>query len=491
MPSATDLANYARCSHRVFLDLNGNRAEALLPSAEVQRLWDEGREHEALVMTTLSPAVVAGATPEQRVADTHRLMAEGAPLIYHGLLHHGDLVGEPDILKRVETPSQLGDFSYAPADVKSGRATKSAKTGRIKVEYGIQLCAYAELLEGAQGVRPQAGWIVDRDAEWREVDLTLFAATYAEIRARFAAVQSGTEPTVPGWKTAACPQCGWRDRCWRILVETDDLTTMPAIGIPKREKLWAIGVKTVADLAAADSELLGKTKGLGKVARSWPARARAVKSGTAVLIEPWTPPVVDFEISYDVENLTDPFVYLHGLLIRPTGGRPFGDPRFTSADFGSFEPIIAGPTESEESVWNRFLQKVEQLTRLGSFSVLIYSPHERGVLRRLKAAYGGSEALERFEAAMIDLCKVVKRSVILPTDGDGLKVVAKHIGFKWRDSDPGGSQSIGWWKEYVEDPINNEALRDRVIDYNEDDVRASFAIRDWLLHLGESQSRQR
>lgn len=149
-----------------------------------------------------------------------------------------------------------------------------------------------------------------------------------------------------------------------------------------------------------------------------------------------------------------------------------------------FDPVCATHPETEAEVWRRFLVKVEDWTSRGSFVVYIYSPHERGVLRRLKKAYGGSDALERFEAAIVDLCKAVKRSVVLPTDSDGLKTVATHIDFHWRDTTPGGAQSITWWNEYWSEPAARSALRDRVLAYNEDDVRATFAVRDWLERFG-------
>jgi predicted RecB family nuclease len=489
VPSATEIANFARCAHRIFLDANGPAAEAAPPTAEMERLWAEGREHEARIVATLAVETASGFTAQERRASTLALMTAGAPLIYHGCLSKDDLVGEPDLLRRIETPSSLGAHAYVPVDIKVGRATKSTASETAKTEYAMQLCAYAELLEHAQGVRPQVGYIIDRTGESVEVDLSAFAATYADIRARYSAVAAGEDATIPGWSTKVCPQCAWRDRCWRVLETTDDLTTMSAIGIPKREKLWAIGVRTVADLAAADPDTLATTKGLGKVARMWPVRARAVKERRPLLLRPWTPPAVDIEISYDVENLTDPFVYLHGLLVRPTGGRAFGDADFTEVDFGSFEPVCATHRDTEEAVWQRFLAKIEALTRHASFVVYIYSSHERTVLRRLRETFGGSEALTRFEDAMVDLCAIAKRSVVFPTDADGLKTIAKFVDFHWRDADPGGSQSITWWRSYLADPQANEALRDRVLAYNEDDVRATFAIRDWLARFSLDMSR--
>jgi predicted RecB family nuclease len=43
---------------------------------------------------------------------------------------------------------------------------------------------------------------------------------------------------------------------------------------------------------------------------------------------------------------------------------------------------------------------------------------------------------------------------------------------------------MAWWAEYGDDPVTKAHLRDRVIAYNEDDVRASLALKDWLaMHL--------
>ncbi len=478
MLSATQLADLTRCNHRVFLDANGDATERLPASPERQRVWQEGREHEARIVEGLAITRIAGATYEERIAGTVALMRTGADLIYHALLASGDLVGEPDLLKRVDHTTVLGNFGYVPVDVKNGRATKSTESGTTKPAYAVQLGAYAELLEGVQGWRPSEGFIVDQHGVWQPVDLAGAATLYQDVRSRFEAVRDGREETIPGWNNE-CPECAWKEHCLRVMTERDDLTLMPGIGIPKREKLFAIGIRTRADLASAAPENLAAVKGLGKQALLWPLRARAMRTGEPVLREPWMAPDVEYEFSYDVEN-TPGFVYLHGLLLRKTGGQHFGEPTFADADFGTFDPVCAVHPETEEEVWRTFLDKLDDWTSRGSFVVYIYSPVERRFLRQLKSAYGGSSALDRFEAQIVDLWQVVKRCVVLPTGGDGLKAVATHIGFHWRDATPGGAQSMTWWGEYWKDPVANAVQRDRVLVYNEDDVRATLAIRDWL-----------
>jgi len=42
------------------------------------------------------------------------------------------------------------------------------------------------------------------------------------------------------------------------------------------------------------------------------------------------------------------------------------------------------------------------------------------------------------------------------------------------------AQGMAWWAEYQKDPAANAPLLERILRYNEDDVRATFALRDWI-----------
>ncbi len=478
----TDLVSLSRCAHRIRLDRVGDPAEQVPAGAFLQLLWEGGREHEADIVGEMDiDAVPVGPDPESRIEATRAAMAEGVPLIYHGLLRSGPMTGEPDILERIDQPSALGAFAYVPVDIKNAGAYEDGDPDRPKESYLLQLSAYAELLEAAQGWRPTIGKIVDADGVWRELQVERFRPIYLLMRARLADVLRGKEKTRPGWK-AACQQCVWQEHCWKVLTARDDVTTVAGIGEGHRERLWSIGIRTVAQLAEAGPDVLSKAKGIKEArAIAWSRQARVQKTGKPEIIAPWTPPEVDFEVSYDIEDFTpDPFVYLHGLLVRPTSAARFGSARFSEEDFGSFEPVCAElPKDDEAAVWRRFLEKVDELDARGSYAVYVYSHHEHGALRNLAKTYGGSDALTRFLRRFVDLYDVVRESVVFPADGRGLKSLARWIGFEWRDEDPGGAQSMAWWAEYLDDPRKTH-LRDRLLAYNEDDVRASFVLRDWL-----------
>jgi predicted RecB family nuclease len=61
----------------------------------------------------------------------------------------------------------------------------------------------------------------------------------------------------------------------------------------------------------------------------------------------------------------------------------------------------------------------------------------------------------------------------------GLKVLARAAGFEWRDENPSGEASMAWFASAREGADAHE-WRQRILAYNEDDCRATQALRDWL-----------
>lgn len=478
MLTATTLADFARCDHRVFLDAHGDASERATPSEHQQLLWSEGREHESEIVTSLPHVAVSPALGlEARATMTRMFMEMGEVRIYHGVLLGDGLIGEPDFLERVDAASSLGDYSYVPVEVKHGKAFTQRDGDTPKLPYALQLCAYADLLESAQGLRPMSGYVIDDRGERQEIPIDdALWQSYLTAKATAAGITAGAIATEPGYRPS-CATCSWQKKCWGDLVARGDLTTLPGIGIDKRTVLYTIGIRTIAELADAAPESLA-VKGISPKNRAaWPMRAQAMRDGVPKLVRTWTPPRADFEISYDVETC-DGEVYLHGLLVRRGGAR-----RWTrgSADdcFGTFEPVCADRAESEEHVWRRFCEKVAEIVSRGTVAVYIYTPAERSALRTLKAKYGSTPMLGLFESAIVDLKKELCASVIFPESDQGLKTLASYVGFRWRDQDPGGAQSIAWWKAYRADPVANADQRSRVLAYNEDDTRATFALLDW------------
>jgi len=80
-----------------------------------------------------------------------------------------------------------------------------------------------------------------------------------------------------------------------------------------------------------------------------------------------------------------------------------------------------------------------------------------------------------------------------PTYSNGLKDIAKYMGYRWRHADVNALESIALYFQYVENPEVNKDTIQKVIDYNEDDCRATMLVKDWLERnlLSETEGNKR
>jgi len=72
-----------------------------------------------------------------------------------------------------------------------------------------------------------------------------------------------------------------------------------------------------------------------------------------------------------------------------------------------------------------------------------------------------------------------------PTRDFSIKTIAKYLGFQWRDAHPSGAASIEWFNRWV--TSRNPDVRQRILDYNEDDCRATRVLLDGIRALTVAQ----
>ena len=82
----------------------------------------------------------------------------------------------------------------------------------------------------------------------------------------------------------------------------------------------------------------------------------------------------------------------------------------------------------------------------------------------------------------MDLLPLVKDQLVTGLPSNGLKTVAPLAGFSWRGDDVGGDLAMVRYIEATsdEDEEVRADARKWILDYNEDDVRATFHLREWL-----------
>src|SRR5207237_7600232 len=96
---------------------------------------------------------------DEAVARTRDAMKAGDEVIVQGAFRLNGWVGRTDILRRVETASDLGPWSYEVIDTKLARETKGGTV--------LQLCLYSDLVATVQGKAPTYSYIV---APWSDYE---------------------------------------------------------------------------------------------------------------------------------------------------------------------------------------------------------------------------------------------------------------------------------------------------------------------------------
>lgn len=105
-------------------------------------------------------------------------------------------------------------------------------------------------------------------------------------------------------------------------------------------------------------------------------------------------------------------------------------------------------------------------------------------MTRLADRLGVRDEVDAFLASdeWVDLLEVV-RTQLVTGRSMGLKETAPLAGFAWCFDDAGGTLAMVKYDEAVDleaDPAARAAAARWILDYNEDDVRATAALRTWL-----------
>jgi len=484
------LYNLVACPHRVYRDLFTDPSKRDPDSKFVQLLWERGTAFEAEVIASLGLPFInlSDLSSDERERRTDSAMAEGAPLIYGGRIRVEDLLGEPDLLRKVGA-------GYVAGDIKSGAGDESVDDDdnkRPKKHYAVQLALYTDILEkkGISAGRNPFIWDVHREEIVYHLDepqsgrnsdtlWNFYQAMLAEAR-RIIAKEVRTLPAL----AAVCNLCHWRTACMQEVKTLDDLTLITELGRARRDGMLPY-IRSVADLAQADADSLIRDHksiipgfGPDMLAR-FQERARLQKSAKPkpYLRERLDLPVANTELFFDIE--VDPMrdiCYLHGFLESCAGNG--AQERYVSF-------LAETPTEEQER--QAFTQAFEYVQSKMPCVIYYYSKYERTWWRKLQKRYPSVASEDAAEAIFekttaVDLYSdIVRPLTVWPTYDHSIKTLATYLDFKWRDVTASGAESIEWYHRWVES--GDEAIRQRILEYNEDDCRSTRVLLDGIRSL--------
>jgi len=469
---------YSTCPHWLWHErFSDPKKKGDIPEL-TQKLLEQGVVHEEDYIEGMDFEEVKIKDPNKAFRETIRLMQAGADLIYQGeIQYEKDGViyrGRPDLLKKKRGKSTFGNWYYRPIDIKSSRA--------IKPEQMLQLVLYADILEVVQGRFPTEVAIINRDKEMVEVEIEEKHRMKMEKRiSEMLSIMAGDKP--PLKLASKCKQSPWFAECIHEAEKAEDLALIYNLDARSHIRLRQNNINTIHDVAIMDVESLPKIPhaSLETLKRAKMQAQSLLDDKVLWRVQPDIPDA-PLKLYFDIEG--DPLLQLEYMF----GFWVVGDPKGQYAKIGQvrqykdkyFIYFLAEQPEDEEKTWNELIQWIKLLPKEG-YKVYHFADYERSHTIKLAANYGSSRAFNNFAKHYIDLSKIVQASVILPLYFYSIKNIAKSrfLKFKWRHEKAGGAQSIFWYEEWL--ATGNKAILDDIINYNEDDVRATEHLHKWLI----------
>jgi len=490
--SASTIYDYLQCPYKVWSDIYGDKdkkEQEINPFVEL--LWNKGIQHEENVIAKLGEFLdLSEGTLQERAEKTLKAMKIGINLIYQGVLIQDNILGIPDILEKQK------DNSYIPIDIKSGKGFENESYTELKKHYALQLCLYSELLNRLDFSHNHQGKIIDKTLNI--VDYNLSSAIsksnnetwweqYLIIKDEILVIinnEINLKPALSG----KCKHCLWYNYCKNWIKENNDLTNIFNLGRKARDTINKdLGISKIKDFSSINVEHILTMKDIEKksgnkkflfrvgekVLKNYINRAKIISITKKPIVNNiFELPKTNIELFFDIEDdPTQDYIYLHGIYYVNN-----------STNEEKYIPFIAqNITEIEEKkAWKEFWDFIRSLD---DYSVYYYSSHEKTEYKKLQIKYPdivSEEEVENFfnSENSIDLYSIIKKYTEWPLSSYGLKEIAIYLGFQWRDTTPSGALSIKWFNEFI-DTKDTEILK-RILDYNEDDCKATKIIKDFL-----------
>ncbi|MEH2626307.1 putative RecB family nuclease [Bradyrhizobium sp. AZCC 1719] len=500
--SSTDLVGHLNCTYLTELDLKVARGELKRPKIwdpVLETLAERGAAHEQAFidhLKTLGMAVTVidgfGLDPKS-ISATLEAMSRGDAVIVQGALQSGTWNGRADVLRRVDTPSRFGTWSYEITDTKLARETKGNTV--------LQISLYSDMLSTMQGVEPTSAHVVTPGTNFEPETYRVadYSAYYRHVRASLErAVADGAGTAYPE-PIEHCEICRWRRDCDDRRRRDDHLSLVAGISKSQIGELTRRGVGSAAALAAMPIPLewrpdRGAAKSYEKVREQARIQVEGKTSGT-MKYEP-LPLVAGFGLSrlpepspgdifFDFEG--DPFVGEGGLEFL------FG---YSFLDRGGKQTYVgdwASDRREERGAFERFVDFVtERLKSYPDLHIYHFAPYEPATMKRLMGRYATRENevdnLLRAEI-FVDLFAVVRHGIRVSVESYSIKKLEPLYSFTRSVplEDVGTVMARTQARLEMADAAGvPDADKATIRGYNKDDCDSTAALRKWLEALRAS-----
>jgi len=385
-----------------------------------------------------------------------------------------EVVGIPDFM--IAEPQ-----GYVIRDCKLARHA----TEKDHPEIPRQLQVYGWLFEQTTGHKPARLEVLKGDGGIDPIDYDGEAAAISHLRELLGVMLLPKEPYSPvGW--SKCGGCGYNDLCMKQANESQSVALLPDVDQGLARRLKELGVLTIADIAARfDETRLSELKRpwgtreqkVGKKAAGILLQAKAMLENREIVVKKPEIPLSKNYVMFDLEGLPHQLdeidkIYLWGMQV--FGEKP-GRFLYSLAETGR---------DGDRKGWEDFLKIAEKIFyEYGDIPFVHWHHYEKTKINTYIDRYGDIDGIaDRVLSNLVDLLPITRDAVVLPQPSYSLKVVEKHVGFKRTQDEYGGDWSIAKYIEAVEtdDDVERRAIMNEIIKYNEEDLKATWAVFEWL-----------
>jgi predicted RecB family nuclease len=520
--SASDYSNFLACRHLTRLEIaaaHGLTEEPHIKDLGFAALVKRGQEHEKQVLQQFRDQGLNVATItnpfedfERAVVETELALAGYVDVIYQAALRREDRIGFPDFLVRAGLLG--GDEGYEVVDAKLARSAKARAV--------LQATFYSRLLTEATGIQPVRLHLALGNRQLASFDFDDYAAYERQIDRllrEFTAVDVSFPPsdTYPD-PVEHCAICRWRVMCVRRRRDDDDLSLIAGITSSQRKALKEASIETRRGFAGLDRVPDLPRVGKGSLAKAQ-AQARIQVEGEDVSAPRWElvdPEREDGQLVPDRGLLALPepaegdlFFDIEGSRFYSEDGKEFGlQYLFGLIDSGTLDdrgaprylPFWGFDRAGERRAFEELMDFLTtHLDRYPQAHIYHYNHYEptavehlselhttrEDVLRRLMGRFATREddiddLLRR--RIFVDLYRVVRQGIRASVESYSIKRLEPFIGYQRQvELEEVNERIVGFEMSLDEGTAEADSdIRAVVQGYNEDDCRATLALRDWL-----------
>jgi predicted RecB family nuclease len=499
--SGSDLSNHLACRHLTTLDLQvaqGARTAPNWADPNLAIILERGDRHQkdylvhlaAEGLTVENLEHIDHKEEERLLTETLALMDRGAKVIAQGALSDGEWFGRPDVLRRVEKPSERWKWSYEVVDTKLARETKATTI--------LQLSLYSDLLWKIQGTMPEFLWVVPPGEGYagEKYPVLEYAAYYRHVRKRLlkAVGEEAGKETYPE-PVEHCNVCRWFKECDQRRRADDHLSLVAGIRRQQRDQFEVWNAETMAKLAMLPIPLKERPKHGSKAGyERIREQARVQVEGRTekkLKHEPLLPPVEGMgfcrlaepsvgDMFVDLEG--DPFVGENGLQYL------FGFAVLDLAGELKYEKRWALNREEEKKGFEWLVDEIMRRREANpKMHVYHFGAYEPGALKRLMGMYATREdEIDRMLRAgvMVDLHQAYKQGIRASVEEYSLKRVEAFYGFERKTPLETSRVAMRYVEHRLELGRMGEELPDEIREtmegYNAEDCVSTANLRDWL-----------